>query len=139
MLYNRTLFIHPMYNNLPLLTPNSSSFPNLFSISVSLFLFCRYVDLCHISIPHVSFIMLFVFFWLSMVISKSILVAAVALFHSFLCVCGWVIFQYLCVCMCVHHVFIYSSVSEHLCCFHVLAIVNHEHWGACILSKHGFL
>ena len=44
-----------------------------------------------------------------------------ALFHSFflwlssiLCVC-------VCVCVCVSH--LYSSVNEHLGCFHILAIV----------------
>ena len=30
-----------------------------------------------------------------------------------------------CVCVCVHHIFfIQSSADGHLCCFHVLAIVN---------------
>ena len=52
-------FIHPIHNSLHLLIPNSQSFPppltppplattSLFSMSVSLFLFCRYVHLCHI-------------------------------------------------------------------------------------------
>ena len=59
VLYSRTLlFIHPIYTSLPLLIPNSQSFPpppssplattTLFSMSVSLFLFCRQVHLCHI-------------------------------------------------------------------------------------------
>ena len=49
------LFIHPIYNSLPLLIPNSHSFSppstfpleatNLFSISVSLSLLHRYIDL----------------------------------------------------------------------------------------------
>ena len=52
------LFIHPTYNSLHLLIPNSQSFPppptfpltvtSLFSMSVSLFLFHRQVRLCHI-------------------------------------------------------------------------------------------
>ena len=31
-----------------------------------------------------------------------------------------------CVCVCVYHIFIHSSVSGHLCCFHVLATVNSD-------------
>ena len=51
VLYSRTLFIHPVYNSLHLLIPNSQSIPpsplpvlattSLFSMSVTLFLFCR--------------------------------------------------------------------------------------------------
>ena len=59
ILYSRTLFfIRPMYNSWHLLIPNSHSFPllptfplattNLLSISVSLFLFHKYIDLYHI-------------------------------------------------------------------------------------------
>ena len=30
-----------------------------------------------------------------------------------------------CVCVCVHHIFfIHSSVSGHLCCFRILAVIN---------------
>ena len=51
------LFAHPIYNSLHLLIPNYQSFlpppsslatTSLFSMSVSQFLFCRYVHLCHI-------------------------------------------------------------------------------------------
>ena len=42
------LFVYPIYNGLYLLIPNSQSFPNVFSVSVSLFLFHRYVHLYHI-------------------------------------------------------------------------------------------
>ena len=54
MLHSRTLlFIHPIYKSLYLLIPNSHSpsplaTTGLFSMSVSLFLFCRYVHLCRI-------------------------------------------------------------------------------------------
>ena len=50
--------IHPIYNSLHLLTLNSQSVPllfpsllattSLFSMTVNLFLFCRYISLCHI-------------------------------------------------------------------------------------------
>ena len=49
-----------------------------------------------------------------------------------------------CVCVCVrvhvctYHIFIHSSVSRHLCYFHVLAIVNsaaYEHKGTCIFFE----
>ena len=77
-----------------------------------------------------------------MIISRSIHVLKIALFHSFLWLSsislfisfyGQVIFQWVCLCACVcvcvcgiiHHIFfIHSSVDGHLGCFYVLAIVN---------------
>ena len=41
-----------------------------------------------------------------------------ALFHSFLWLSNILLYIY------IHHIFIYSSVNEHLGCFHVLATVN---------------
>ena len=64
--------------------------------------------------------MIFVFVWftsLTMIISRSIHVAAMALFHSFY---SWVIFH----CIYIHDIFIHSSVNGHFSCFHVLVIVN---------------
>ena len=54
--YSRSLFIHPVYDRLHLLSPDSRCIPlpSLLSnhqpvfVSVSLFLFCRWVHLCHI-------------------------------------------------------------------------------------------
>ena len=51
---------------------------------------------------------------LSMIISRSTHVALMVLFHSFL----WLKFH------CMYHIFIHSSVDEHLGCFHALVIVN---------------
>ena len=63
---------------------------------------------------------IFVFLWLaslSMIISRSIHVAVNGII-SFFFMAEW----YSMVCM--YHIFIHSSVSGHLGCFHVLAIVN---------------
>ena len=59
VLHSRTLFIHPMYNRLRPLTPAPKSIPpppslplttsSLLSMSVTLFVSCRLVCLCHIS------------------------------------------------------------------------------------------
>ena len=38
-----------------------------------------------------------------------------------------------------HFFFIHLSVNGHLGCFHDLAIVNSEHWGACVFLNYGFL
>ena len=66
------LFIHSIYNSLHLLIPNSQSFPSsilgnhsLFSVSVSLFLFHRYVHLCHISDSTYKWYHIFVFLCLT--------------------------------------------------------------------------
>ena len=85
MLYSRALFIHSFYNSMHLITPISPSFPplsfsslattSLFSLSVSLFLFHRYVHLCHILDSTFKYFS----FWipsLSMIISRSIHIAA---------------------------------------------------------------
>ena len=94
------LFIHLIYHTLPLWIPNSQSIPSqptltlattrLFSMSVSLFWFHRYVDLYHIlestckwyhMISYLPFC-----FWLtllSVIISSSIHVAAYGIISSF--------------------------------------------------------
>ena len=69
---------------------------------------------------------MFVFFCLtslSMIISRSMHVAANCIISFFL----WLSNTPFCVCVCVcvyHIIFIHSSVNGHLGCFHVLVIVN---------------
>ena len=72
------LFIHPIYHRLYLLVQNSQPFPpipliclgiiSLFSISVDMFLFHRYTDLCHIldstcKLHHMVFVVLFLTYY----------------------------------------------------------------------------
>ena len=96
VLYSRTLlFIHPMFafaspvswvlevqlisNSCPsLLCPSLHCSTSLFSIPMSLFLFHRYVHLCHIlDSTHKWYPMIFVFLTsLCMIISRSIHIAA---------------------------------------------------------------
>ena len=100
MLYSTTLlFIHSICNGSHLLTPNSLPIQlpplsalaatGLFSVSVSLFLLCRYVHFCHILDSackwcHIVFVLL-----LRTLLGEMILVVPmllhVALFHSSLC------------------------------------------------------
>ena len=95
MLYNRTLlFIHPIYNSLHLLNPNSQSFPfplattSLFSMSVSQFLDHRYVHLCHLlDSTYKWYHLVFVFLFLTYLGGSSLVASMLlqmALFCSFL-------------------------------------------------------
>ena len=47
---------------------------------------------------------------------------------------GWVVVHFVCVCVCVYHIFlIHSSIDGHLDCLHILALIN-KHWEAYIFS-----
>ena len=92
---------------------------SLFSMSLSLFLFCKEAhffffkedpthEWYHTCLSLTSF---------SIMISRSIMLLQMALFPSFY---GWVIFH----CLYVPYLLIHSSVDEHLDCFHILAVVN---------------
>ena len=108
-------FIHPVYNSLPLLIPNSqSSLPprpvttDLFSISTNL-LFQRYIDLYRIldftyTWYHMAFVCLFLNS-LSIVMSRSIPIGANGSI-SFL-ITEW---YSLCICVCLPHL-----LYLHLC------------------------
>ena len=53
-------------------------------------------------------------------------------------VCGWVAFHFVCVCVCVYHIFIHSSADGHLDCFNILAIVNNAsylQYITCVCAK----
>ena len=83
--YSRTsLLIHSKCNSLRLLTPNSPSIPlppppplattGLFSMSVSLCLFCRQVHLCHIldsAYTRYHMVSVFLFLWCPWLLTKG--------------------------------------------------------------------
>ena len=96
--HKTSLFIHSKCNHLYVLTPNSQSIPHpppsplaitsLFSMSVSLFLFCRQIHLHHIlDSTYKWYYIVFVFLFLtslSMRISSCICVAAYGIVLFFL-------------------------------------------------------
>ena len=134
VLQNRTLFFtHSLCDSLRLLTPTSHSNPPLdpppWQPQVcslcpwSLFVFHRWFICVIFQIPHICDIIwyLSLSFWfilLSMIISRSIHVAATGMI-SFIFMAK----QYSIVFLC-HIAFIHSSVDGHLDCFHILIIVN---------------
>ena len=145
------LFIHSIYKSLYLLIPNSQSFPlpspyplgatRLLSMSVSLLLFCRYVDLCHLLVyTFKSYIWYFSFsFWqtlLSEIISRSIHVTANGIISCFVFMAEYYSAVYMC-----HTIFIYSLIHGNLGCLYVLAIVNSAvmNIGACMFSNYSFM
>ena len=133
-------FIHPRYSSLYLLLPNSRSFPSppsaplatvkgqLFSMSASLFLFHRYIHLCCLSDPTFKVFVFLFLSLLSVIISRSIHVAA----NGFVSLFFMAQYYSICVCVCVHvhkrvhkctrvnHIFfIHSSVNGHYIGVHV--------------------
>ena len=148
LLYSKViqLYTYMCITNLHLLSPASYSIlpqipsllaiTSLFSLAMSLFLFCRYVDLCHIlDFTYKWAHVVFVFFFLtslSLRISSCIHVAAKGLISFFFY--GWVVFHYIHM---YHIFFIHSPVNGHSGGFHVLALVNSTSMniGACFFLK----
>lgn len=139
MLYSRTLLsIHSLYHSWHLLTPNSQSIPSpvpsattsLSSMSVSLFLFCRQVHLCHIldntyKLCH----MVCVSFWLRLV--RSALVERMLLQTPFFIFNDGVVshcstYSYPSLCRWTFRLFPRLGYCEQ-CCY--------EHRGTCIFLK----
>ena len=136
LLYRTLLFIHPTYNGLQFANPKPSiaSSPvlrpplattSLSPLSVSLFLFHRWVHLCRIldstyQWHHMAFVFLFLTYFTPYGSLRSIHVATNGII-SF-CFCSWVIFR----ChSCMHHIFFtHSSVDGYLGCLRILATVN---------------
>ena len=110
--------------NLSLLSHSPLATKSLFSMSVSLFLFCRWVHLCHIlyctykwyHMVFVSFSDLLHLVW--EFLGPSMLLQ-MALFHSLY---GWVIFHSMYVCMCIY-VCMYRHTYACVCVF----IYTHTH------------
>ena len=142
------LFIHPVCKFAPVnppVPPHPCPHPpvattRLFSASVGLFLFYRWVPLHHILDSTSRGIMQYLSFsvWhtsLSMITSRSIHVVQMALFPSSY---SWLVST-----VCMDHIFlIHSSADGHLGCFHVLAVVNSAsvnlHWSASVFLNCGF-
>ena len=91
-------------------------------MSVSLFLFCKYIHLQYfLDSTYKCYHMKLVFLWLtslSLIISRSIHVTANGIISFFFY--GWVTFH----CIYTPHLLLHSSVNGHLSFFHELAIVN---------------
>ena len=128
---SRTLFfVHSICNSLHLLTPTSQSLPYiirsllattiLFSMSMSLSLFCRWIYLCHILDSNYKWYhIVFISFWLtslSMIISSNIQVAAHGIILLFFMA---KISLHICT---TYFWFIHLSMDT--ACFHILAVVN---------------
>ena len=132
MLYNRSclsvlhIVICICYSqapNLSLLLP----FPfgnHKFSMSLSLVLFCKWVHLYqHFFRFHIQVILCDICLYLTsrtMIISRSIHVAADGFILFFLWMIIWYTYTHTHICP----LFIHSSIDGHLGCFHVLAIVK---------------
>ena len=92
----------------------------LVSKSLSLFLFCEFFCIIFYYSPHVSDLVIFVFVWLtslSMIISRSLHVAANGIISFFFYVQYSIVYMY-------YIFFIQSSVDGHFGCCRILSIVN---------------
>ena len=146
MLYSRSLFsIYFMYNSV-YVNPNLPVYPRPTSSPLATIIFFLHLWLCICfvnkfictifldSIYHTNLSFSVWLHWAWRSLGPSLLLQT-ALFHSFY---DWVILHlYMCGIF-----FIHLSVHGHLCCFHVLAIVNSAAMNigcVCVLSNYDFL
>ena len=144
--YSRTsLLIHSKCNSLHLLTSNSQSIPflplattNLFYMSVNLFLFSRYVNLCHIldSTYKRYHMVLFLSFWFTSfsitTYSCSHIAANNAILFFFMAKKHSVVYMY--------HILIHSFVDGRLFpCLVYCEQCCSEHWDVYISLNHCFV
>ena len=118
-----------MYVNFKLLIYFSLTSPlvtiSLFSVSRSIFLFCKYVYLYHLFRFHtevISYNICLSLFDLFQLVRSSLgpsMLLQMALFYTFY---SWVLYQY--IYLYRYHIFIHSFVGGHLGCFCVLAFIN---------------
>ena len=126
LLISLTNFTHPLLPSL--LAPTS-----LFSVLWVCFCFLMFVHLfCFLDSTYKWNHIAFVFLWLislSIIPSRSICVAPNGKI-SFFFMAEYHVYIYIC-----HNLFIYSSMNEHLGCFHILAMVHgHQVCGLCSCS-----
>ena len=147
VLYSRALFVCSKGGSLRLPklpvhpSPSTSvlAVTSLFAKSMSLFLLCKFIWIISLDSTYKWCYVILVFVWftsLSIIISRSIPVAAEALFHSFL-TAEWYFVVYTC-----HSCFIHFSARGHLGCSRVLAVVNSTAVNTGVhvsFQSHGFL
>ena len=145
VLYIRTLFLSILCIKacicksqfIPLPSTSPLATTSLFCMYLILFLFHRWVHLCHISDCTYKRYHIFLLLCLtshSKIVYRFICVVAMALFHSFLWLSNF------------HHIYVPHLLDPFICwwtlrllpCLSYCKQCYNEHYGACILSNHAF-